>query len=63
MNLWTVVLKAIASTNGSGEWPYQVRADSEQEAVEKAIKVHQDKNPRRTRPPRVSYVVEWYALY
>jgi hypothetical protein len=58
MNLWTVVLRAIASANGNGEWPYMVRADCEERAIAKAVEVHKIKHPTRT-IRQVQDVVQW----
>jgi len=61
MSLWTVVLKTVARVNGLGEYPYQVRAPDEPEAVQKAIAAHQSKYPR-TKVMRVKEIVLWPTL-
>lgn len=58
MNLWTVVLKAMASRNGNGEWPYMVRAFDEEGAIARAFEAHKLRHPTKT-PRYVIEIVRW----
>jgi uncharacterized protein YfbU (UPF0304 family) len=59
VNQWTVVLKAVAGQNSTGEWPYMVRADSREQAIDKAIEAHEARYPRWAKVQRILEVIEW----
>jgi hypothetical protein len=63
MTQWTVVFKANAGQNSTGEWPYLVRAWDEEEAVAKAKEAHKIRFPKWAKIQKVQDVVEWRAIY
>lgn len=60
---WTVVLKANAGQNSTGEWPYLVRAADREEAIDKAIEAHENRFPKWAKVQRILEVIElpWRA--
>lgn len=62
MHLWTVVLKTVARMNSTGEFPYRVRALSEDQAVKEATELHLSKHPRSSANISVVEVVCWVPL-
>jgi hypothetical protein len=63
MTQWTVVIKSVPSVNGSGEWPYAVRAWDEEEAIAKAKEAHRIRFPKWNKIKGVQDVVEWRTIY
>jgi hypothetical protein len=59
MTQWTVVLKAVAGQNSTGEWPYLVRAEDRAEAIDKAIAAHTERFPKWAKVQRILDVIEW----
>lgn len=58
---WTVVLKANAGQNSTGEWPYMVRAATREEAIDKAIEAHVNRFPKWAKIQRILDVIEWQS--
>lgn len=56
---WTVVLKANPGQNSTGEWPYLVRAENREEAIDKAIEAHETRFPKWAKVQRILDVIEW----
>jgi hypothetical protein len=59
MTQLTVVLKAVAGQNSTGEWPYMVRAANREEAIDKAIEAHEIRFPKWAKVQRILDVIEW----
>lgn len=63
MIVWTVVIKTVGRIDFGGEFPYEVRAFTREEAMSKARAIHKERYPRFNHArAKVRQVVQWGAL-